>query len=180
MPFPTLKGPFRFKRPYRRMELATPPSPNVRFCPLHSLQSLVGGIDIYQDSDGRDRVAVPYDEINEVPETTFRQLHSFRWWGVPSYGHSDRPLSPESRKRHACGLLSETSKIPRQFIGDGDDIVDINQDFIEGRVHDIELYHLVDSDAREVERPTINRYLEHTNNGGYFMGIPILVSLMLQ
>ena len=101
---PTLRGPFKFKKPLRLMELdLTGPQSGIRgpsFGALHSLQVFVEGMDKFQNPDGREKVAVPYDEINKVPETTFRQLERFRWWGVPNYGPDCPPLPTETRKRN--------------------------------------------------------------------------------
>ena len=69
---PTLKGPFKFKRPLRLMELDLPNPTPTGFGALHSLQEFVEGMDKFTDRTGRDKVAIPYDEVFDVPETTFR------------------------------------------------------------------------------------------------------------
>jgi len=123
------------------------------------------------DPDGRDKVAVPYDEVNDVPETTFRELNQFRWWAVPNYGPPCTPLATATRERNGEELQQGVSN---KFLGDGDTLVDITEDFKRERFHDIEIFHSVDSNVREISdgnRP-VNKYLERTNNGGIFNGNP--------
>jgi len=136
-----------------------------------SIQVFVEGMDKFQNPDGRDKVAVPYDEINSVPETTFRDLERFRWWGVRNYGPDCPPLPTETRKRNGRKLAKS---FPKKFVGDLGQIVDITEQFKDERFRDIQAFHEVVSNEGEEwdgNRPT-NRYIEHTNNGGIFNGNP--------
>jgi len=155
------------------MKLAFP----VGFGVLNSLHSFVEGMDRFMNADGTDIVAVPYDEINQLPETTFRELNSFRWWATPSYGPECEPLSPETRKRHGQELKSHFNK---KFVGDMGQIVDINEDFKRKRFREIEDIHEVAINIREKSDGNRfpSKYLKHTNNGGSSIGTPIPAELL--
>jgi len=150
------------------MELEFQNEPNVEgFGALQNLTDFVDGMDRFMNPDGRDKVAVPYDEVNKVPETTFRQLERFRWWAVPKYGPGNPPLSPTTRKRNGKRLAKS---FPKKFVGDLGQVVDITEEFKNERFRDIQAFHEVISNEREEwdgNRP-INKYLEHTNSGGVF------------
>ena len=59
----------RYGKPYRLME-----HESADFGALDRLTSFVEGFDEFMNPDGTDIVAVPYDIINNIPATTFRQL----------------------------------------------------------------------------------------------------------
>ena len=68
-------------------------------------------------------------------------------------------------------LLLKANGINKKCIGYGDTLVEICNNFKQERFRDIQLYHEVDLDTREVydgNRP-VNKYLEHANNGEIFL-----------
>src|SRR5208282_5954260 len=111
----------RYGKPYRLME-----HESTDFGALDRLALFVEGFDEFMNPDGTDIVAVPYDTINDIPATTFRQLDRFRWWGTQKYGPRCARLSPETRKRNGKELRAHFNK---KFVGDRGQIVDINEDF---------------------------------------------------
>jgi len=128
-------------------------------------------MDEFMNPNGTDIVAVPYDAINKVPETTFRQLERFRWWGTQSYGPRCARLITETRKRNGKELRAHFNK---KFVGDRGQLVDITEDFKLKRCQEIGRIHAETSSIREISdgNRLPNKYLEYTNNGGVFNGNP--------
>ena len=123
----------RYGKPYRLMEHEL-----TDFGALGRLTSFVEGFDEFMNPNGTDIVAVPYDAINNVPETTFRHLERFRWWGAQKYGPRCARLSPETRKRNGRELRAHFNK---KFVGDGDQLVELTEEFKLKRCQEIQRVH---------------------------------------
>src|SRR5208282_3491280 len=144
----------QYGKPYRLME-----HESTDFGALDRLTSFVEGFDEFMNPDGTDIIAVPYDVINNIPATTFRQLERFRWWGAQKYGPRCARLSPETRKRNGKELRAHFNK---KFVGDRDQLVELTEEFKLRRCQEIQRVHAEASSVREINdgNRIPNKYLE--------------------